>query len=131
MKYSLVKPGSIFRWFFILGFVLMAFTGEVPSLTGAEEKRPQGTVRGKVMATASGVKGAKISQYVEGEGWKQVAISGGLYIATRGHYEFTTDAGTHDFKAEWAGRVEIKKNVHVKAHPDITELNFYLPLKDK
>ena len=131
MKNSSTKPGIIFRWFFILGFVLIAFTGGAPSLAGAEEKRPRGTVRGKVMATAGGAKGAKIYQYVEGEGWKQVATSRGFRIRTKGRYEITTDAGTHDFKAEWAKRVDIKKNVQVKEHPAITELNFYLPLKDE
>lgn len=129
MKNSSIKLGIISTWFFILGFVLVAFTGGVPSLAGAEEKRLQGTVRGKVMAAAGGAKGAKIYQHVEGEGWKQVATSRGFRIRTKGRYEFTTDTGSHDFKAEWAGRIEIKKNVQVKAHPAITELNFYLPLK--
>jgi hypothetical protein len=131
MKDSLSKLGMISRWLFVLGFILMGVTAGAPYLAGAEEERPQGTVRGKVMATEMGVKGAEIYQYVEGEGWKHVATSGGYLIVMRGHFEFTTDAGTHDFKAEWAGRVQIKKNVKVKENPAITELNFYLPLKDE
>ena len=94
----------------------------------AQQACPQGTVAGRVRAQAGYVKGARIYQLVPGSGWKHVATTYGM-LTKKGRYQFTTDAGTYDFKAQWGGREQIIRNVTVEADPKVTELDFVIPPK--
>jgi hypothetical protein len=116
-----------------LAVLLLAFGSFVaaviqPYPLQAQQAPPQGTVAGRVRAQAGYVKGARIYQLIPGSGWKHVATTYGM-LTKKGCYQFTTDTGTYDFKAQWGGREQIIRNVRVEADPKVTELDFVIPPK--
>jgi hypothetical protein len=117
----------------LLLFVTLAFLGLgifEPLSLDAGEALPMGTVTGRVRGEAYYVRGARIYKYVENQGWVQVATTFG-FLMKKGNYEFETEAGTYDLKAEWGGREDIKKNVKVEPDPAITVVDFVIPPKKK